>query len=477
MNLDQDAVSSFNWVGLSTVVNAFVQLAQVALLARFLTSTEFGMMALIQIVVTFSTFFLDMGFSNAVIQKQDVTHRQLTGLYWLNIAVGIITFLAIYSLSPFIAIVFDSQSISSLIKVAAASFLIVPFGQLYRVILQKELKFRMLAVTDMIATGAALLCSLALALQGYGVYSLVLAMLLNNAVITIGCMLVGVRHFVPSGPFSLDDLRSFYGFGLFQTGEKVINYFGAQVDKLIIGRYLGMDALGLYNMAWNIIIFPILRINPVFTQVAFPIFSKIQNMPEQLNRYYGKMLSMIMLINFPLMAGLFLSADEIVRLFYGPGWERTAPIIRILAAAGLLKSFANPGWTVILAKGRADVGFYLNIVWVFLIGAISYPAARSGSLNAVAYGQTAATLLIGLAWHSLVIKYGEISYRSFLPSILKTALMTAGMSFVVYLLGHLVELSTIQSLVTKIMIGLLTYGSLLFYFDRESFDLIRRRGY
>ena len=256
-------------------------------------------------------------------------------------------------------------------------------------------------------------------------------------------------------------------------GEKTINYFASQVDKMVIGKWLGMDNLGLYNIAWNLIIFPITRINPIFTQVAFSVFSKFQNDSNKLSNYYARLITVIMNLNTPLLLGIFLTANEIVYVLYGTKCEKASGIIRILSLSGILKTFANPGGAIILAKGRADISFYINIFWIIIITSFSYHAAITfGTLESMAYSQLLATALIGIFWHYLVAKYGEIAYINILRIALKAIILSLAMSFIVYFIGQYIEFRTTLTLIIKSFIGVLSYILLLLFFNRKTFDLV-----
>jgi O-antigen/teichoic acid export membrane protein len=139
MGLKQQAISGVKWTTLSSVINTGIQLVQLAILTRLLKATDFGLMALVMVVIGFSQMFIDMGISNAIIYKQKVTDNQLNSLYWLNIFAGIIIFVIVFFLSPFVSQFYHEPELKNLILLVGITFLIQPFGQQFMILLQKNL--------------------------------------------------------------------------------------------------------------------------------------------------------------------------------------------------------------------------------------------------------------------------------------------------------------------------------------------------
>jgi O-antigen/teichoic acid export membrane protein len=180
-------------------------------------------------------------------------------------------------------------------------------------------------------------------------------------------MLVGIAikmKWIPLLRFRQRDLEGFVGFGLFQMGERCLNYFSSNVDYLVIGRYLGSGPLGYYTLAYKLATLPLNYINTVITSVAFPVFSHVKNDNAALRAGYMKILFYISSLTFPLLAGLFVVADILVKFFYGDAWLAAVPVIRIFCLLAAMYTLGNPIGCLLLAKGRADIGFWFNVVAV-----------------------------------------------------------------------------------------------------------------
>ncbi len=463
MSLKQKAIKGVKWTSLSTLIVTVLQLATYAILMRYLEEKDFGQMAIVMVAIGLSNVFLDMGISNAIIQKQDVTRNQLSSLYFLNLFTGLILFLLIFAITPFVATFYNDKQLNELILIVSLTFLIQPLGQQFKILLQKELRFEILAIIEIIVAIVAFVTAIMLSFYDFGVYSLVYSKLCSSIILTLLLFVYGLKLFKPHLYFNRKELKGFLSFGFFQMGERLINYFSTQIDKLIIGKMLNLEQLGIYYLAWQIIIMPLSKINPIVTRIAFPVFSKIQNDVSLLNKYYKKAISLLMAINLPLMAGLGIVAYEFIYLYYGEGHEQIAGLLQILIFVGLIKAFGNPGGSVILAKGRADVGFYWNLVWLSAISLSSYGFIKIfKTLESAAYAQLFATFAFGWIWHVLISKIGGIKYKPIFKALTKLIIMTLIMGAIVYPLTYL-PLNIYLKLAIEVIAGILIY-SLMFWF-------------
>lgn len=382
--LKAKAIQGAKWTTVESVVVTVIQFSQVAVLAHILGPKAFGLIAMSTVVVGFGHAFSDMGIGNAIIHRQDITNENLSSLYWLNVFAGSAIFMILFLATPIISILYKEPQLKSILYWASAMFLIVPWGQQYQLLLQKELKFAWLAQVEILSvtTGAAF--AISFALSGYGALSMIWGQLISASVRTLLLIRPGRSIWRPSRRFAWEDTRGFLKFGLYQLGERSTNFISTHADRMMIGGLLGMESLGYYNVAWNLTIQPLARINPILTRVAFPVFSKIQTQVDQLKRGYLKLVWLLCMINFPVFFGMMVVAANMVATFFGPGWEPSIPLVQALVFVAMLRSTINPIGSLLLARGRADWGFRWNIGVVFFqtIG-IFFGAKLGGVLGVV----------------------------------------------------------------------------------------------
>lgn len=459
MNLKTQAVGGVKWTSVSAVVASSMQLIQVAVLTRFLDKEDFGLMAMALFVIGISRIFIDMGMSNALIHKQRINKYQLSSLFWLNIMMGVGIFIIIIAVSPLIALFYDSPDLKGVINWTAVSFLILPWGQQFDALLRKDLKFKALAIRDISSKIVGLLVAVILAYLGLGVYALVYANLVTAFIAAILLVFLGFRDYRPKALFSYRSLKNkgFFSFGLFQMGERVINYFNSNFDTILIGKILGMEALGLYNIAKILAMKPYQILNPIITKVAFPVFSRVQNDTPKLKRAYLKVINLLTSSNAPVYILMMILAVPLVHLVFGLEWVAAAPILQLLAVGALCNSIGNPVGALQLAKGRADLGFYWNLA-LFVFMPVTIWSGSFYGLLGVTWALAIFKVVITLfpAWYFFVRPLCRASYFEYLFAFSRPSLIA-----VIAGIGPFVFIWIVDNIYFQLFVGGILY--LVFY--------------
>lgn len=478
MTLKTNAISGVMWTALSTVAITVIQLAQLAILARFLSPRDFGLMAIMMVVIGFSQAFMDMGISNALIHRQHITQTQLSSLYWLNIGSGLALTIIIFAVAPLVALFYAEPRIAELMMVLSSVFVIVAIGNQYRILCQKELQFSRMAKIEVTATVFSFTVAVYSAVSGFGVYALVFAMLTQAFVSSAMFLYVGLReHHRPAFVYKHSELEGFYSFGLYQMGERAINYISANIDKLIIGKIIGMQTVGFYDMAWRLIIFPLQKINPIVNKVAFPVYAKVQNDSAALNRYYAFNVKALSMVTVPLLAFLSFFSHDVVFVVFGPGWDRTASLVTVLAFVGILKALGNPGGAIVLAVGRADIGFYWNLAWAAVVSLMLFVMLYFiPQVEVAAYTLLALSLTVGMFWHYIIAKVSQIKYWPIARHFGKLIFITYAIGLIGYFTIDmlLIERAFFRLALEGLVFAIL-YGAFVFLFEKEILKHLRRR--
>ena len=473
MNLKSQTVSGVKWSGISMGAVTGLQFVTLAVLARLLSPSDFGLMGMIMVVIGFAQAFADMGISNAIIHRQDATRNQLSSLYWLNIIAGIIVFFIVCASAPLIVGFYHEPRLHKLLYLTAVIFLIIPFGQQFQILLQKEFRFNELAKIEIAASIVNSAIAIVLAFSGFGVYSLIWGQLVGTSTKVLILLNVGRRNWRPGFHFSKQDLRGYLNFGLFQMGEKAVNYLSANVDYIIIGRFLGPASLGFYTLAYQIVIFPLTKINPIITRVAFPAFSRIQDDNLRMRRGYCKAIRYISMLSFPMLTGMIVVAPEFVGLVYGPKWEPSIITLQILCLVGISKSLGNPVGSVLLAKGRADIGFYWNVFAV-----IATTIAIIVGINWGIIGVAVAILILRVPFFLIIqpvvnklidLKFGEYFKAIQIPAVF-SVVMFVGIGALKMIMSNI---NTTPLFVIIIAVGMFIYTSLYYIKDPALFTELK----
>jgi len=354
-------VSGVKWGGLSMITGSALQFVTLAILARNLTPREFGLMAMIVVVISAVQIFSDLGLNNAIIHRQDVTNNHLSSLFWLNIIVGVLLFNVLILTKPFTVLFFKQKELMGYINYAAVIILIAPLNQVFQTLLIKELKYNTLSKIEITSSFVYSIFAIGLALAGFGILSFILGQIARNIATAMMLFIVFRKIWRPKFYLNFQEVKSFLSFGLYQMGERLVNYFRSNIDYIVIGRFLGPVELGYYSLAYQIMVMPLAKISPIVVRVAFPVFSKIQKDNRQLKKGYLKTINYTSLLSFPIMIGMLGVAPELIKLVYGSEWVPAVFVLRIFCITGICYMLSSSMSPLLLAKGKADLVFYWSL--------------------------------------------------------------------------------------------------------------------
>jgi PST family polysaccharide transporter len=343
-----------------------------AILARLLTPEDYGLVAMTTVVVGFIAVFKDAGLTSATVQRSEISHAQISMLFWINTAVGGAIALLLVALSPLISAFYNEPRLQAITVVLATTFLFSGITVQHQALLRRQMRFKVLAILEMLSITAGIIVAVAMALSGFGYWSLVGLNVASAIVNAIGVWLT--LHWIPSFPTRGSGVRPLLKFGGDVLSFNVINYFSRQFDTLLIGWFWGPVTLGFYDRAYNMLMMPIRRINGPVAAVAVPALSRARVRAEQFRGFFLNSLQLVTSITVPLVLVLTIYADEIVRLWLGPEWSRCAGIFRLLALAAATGAISNPvGWLLVSlghTQRYKQMGIFTSAVTVtsFIIG-------------------------------------------------------------------------------------------------------------
>lgn len=455
MSLKKQTFSGVKWTTASSLVNVVVQLIQLAILARLLNPEDFGLMAIVMVVIGFSQLFIDMGVSNAIIYKQDITKNELSSLYWLNIFIGGLFFLIIIISSPFIADFYDNEKLILLINLVATTFLIKPWGQQLMVMLHKEMQFNATSKTEIAARLIAFTSIISLAYNDYGVYSLAIGTIVYAVCSTLGYNFFGRKIYRPQFHFDIKEIKDYVNFGLFQMGDKFLNYFASQMDTILIGKLLGVEILGVYNVAKDLTSKPYAVINPIITKVTFPLMSKIKDDIERLKMIFLKTLRYLSYLNIAIYLMIAILAEPIIILMFGLKWQAAIPIVQILAISYIFRSFGNPAGSLLLSRGKANIAFYWNLA-IFLLYPFYLYVGSFWHLEGVAIAAFLLQITLFLPnWKVNVYRFTNISLKEYLLVFKNPFLLTSVAIAITYPLSLFIDKNLLTIPLSTVFFGII----------------------
>lgn len=381
MTLAGKTYSAARWTTASTIIRAGLQLLQVAVLARFLAPADYGLMAIVMVVLSYAALFSEMGLSTAFVQRQQISHEERSSLYWFSVAVGGALMLILIAISPLAAMLFKEPKIIPLMLLLATNFLVIALGQQLRIDAEKALNFRPVALIEISAALVSFVVAVVAAALEWGVYALVFAAMVSAWLTMLLSWLALAKGWRPAWRLHWVEVRWFVHFGGSMVLNNVINHFNSTVDLILGGRILGVGPLGLYSVPRNLMLQVQGMINPIFTRVGFPLIASIQNDTERVKQVYLKIMNMTASVNAPAYVTIAVFAPEIVMLLLGPTWAEAAPLMRVFALWGLLRSFGNPVGSLLFGLGQVRRAAKWNASLLLIIPSVLWFSSQWGAMG------------------------------------------------------------------------------------------------
>lgn len=471
MNLKQKTTSGLLWSGTSQGVRQILQFVITAILARLLTPDDFGVVGMAAVFTGFISVFNEMGWGASLIQKQDLTNRHISTVFWINIIVGIIMTIVTICISPLVALFYHKEILKPIVAVLGLNFFIGSFALVQNALLTKNMRFKKLTFVEICSLCLTGVFGITLAIKGFGVWSLVYTSLLGSLINTI--LLWICSSWRPSFVFDWSKFKELFGFSTNLFAFQIVNYFARNLDYLLIGKFLGAASLGYYTLAYKLMMYPLQNISQVICRVLFPAFSAIQSDKQRVKDTYLKVIQSISMITFPMMLGLFVIAPELISLVYGNKWEPVVFLIQVLCFTGMLQSVGTTVGTIFMSQGRADMMLKWGLFAVPMIVLAIFIGVKWG-INGVAIAYTTVSVFLWLLSHMYANRLINLKLKNFLFALKPPAIVTVSMLVCLmgyrYLQNTMLHISNLSFLISCIILGIIIYISACKMAKLRSFD-------
>lgn len=380
------------------LIRMAVQVGTIAVLARLLTPTEFGLVAMITAVVGLGEVLRDFGLTQAATRERFLSRAQQSNLFWLNAFIGAGFGVFAFSLSWPIAYLYGDDSLVPLMQLLSLTFFLNGLSAQYRAQLMRDLRFGSLAAVEIVGqlTGAA--AAVGLALTGAGVYSLVFQQLVAGVCALL--LLVVLTRWIPGGWCAGIGTRRFLAFGGYLSLTQVLAYLSRNVDSMALGVLAGARQVGIYSRAFQLLIVPLNQINAPATRVALPVLARLIKDPPRFDRY---ILAGQRLLLHPICAAFLVAAatsSPLVSVILGPGWGEVVPVFAILSLSAIFQAAGYATYWAFLAHGAAKQSARYSLFSRPAMAVLICCAAPFG-IEATAIAFTASTAILwpwGLWW-------------------------------------------------------------------------------
>jgi O-antigen/teichoic acid export membrane protein len=442
-------------------VSFVLRIGSLMMLARLLGPGDFGIVGMVTVVTGVFGLFKDAGLGMVTVQRPTITDEQLSSLFWINLVVGLVLALLTTAISPLLVAFYHEPRLLGVTIALASGFVLNAAGVQHAAILQRQMRFTALSIIEIASLTLSVVVALSLAALGYRYWALVGMSITLPAAATV-CFWVTSR-WVPGRPGGTAGIRSMMQFGGAVTLNSLIVYVAYNVDKVLLGRLLGAETLGIYGRAFQLINIPTENLNSAVGGVAVSALSRLQNDPRRFRGYFLKGYSLVLALTIPVTVACAMFASEIIVVLLGPKWGASVGIFRRLAPTILAFALINPLSWLLFSSGRVGRSMKMAIV-IAPVVILGYVVGLPYGPEGVALGYSVAMSLLTFPMIAWAIQDTPISLRSILEAAkapFLSAIVSAIPSAGVYLACS--QLSPLTRLLCSGTVLLLAYLIMLLF--------------
>ena len=415
------------WSYLSVYTGKFLVFVSTIILARLLTKSDFGVVGYAFIVTSFLDALEGLGIGSSLIYHKEEPDTANTA-FWLGLVMGIGLFIFTWLSAPLIGNYFNDPRAVPVVRAMVLVYPISSLGSINVTYLAKNLNFRKKFIPEIVYAASKGIISVGLAFLGFGYWSLVWGQVVSNAIMVAVSRIVYPWN--PEYRFSKKVAKSLLKYGLNIVALDSLANLLNNADYLLIGHYLGAEALGVYTLGFRVPDMVLTQFARIVSDVTFPVYVKLKDQVDALNRGFKKSLEYVSLATVPLGIGIALVAKPMVIALFTEKWVEAIPVVRAIAIYAMLLSLFRNAGSFYKAQGKPEILTYLTLIRLtLLLPTLWFVVTKLKSIEAVGWVQAFIAFLSGVI--SLIVaskifklKLSEI-LSQFLPAATSGALMAA----------------------------------------------------
>jgi PST family polysaccharide transporter len=337
-----------------------VSIVATSILARLLSPQDYGLIGMVAVITNFVALFKDLGLSLATVQRPEITSRQVTTLFWLNLLLSVITMTVLLALAPALSWFYSEPRLTLLTVVTATGFLIGGLTVQHEALLKRQMRFYALSAISVTAMISGYIVGIVFAWNGFRFWSLVysqLALLITNTL-----LVWLICRWRPGLPSRNTGVRSMLSFGSHITAYSTVNYFSKNADNVLIGKFWGSAPLGLYNKATQLVGLPTEQITEPLMGVVIPSLSRLVGTPERYRNAYVRIMEKILILVMPAVGLMIVTSDWLIAIVLGPQWREAGAILVFMSIAGLFQPVMATGGWLLVSQGRGRDMFHWSLI-------------------------------------------------------------------------------------------------------------------
>jgi PST family polysaccharide transporter len=473
------AGKAVRWSAVSQIGRRVGQIGTTAVLARLLLPADFGIVGMASMMFEFAFIFRDLGGSAAIIQREEITDGMLSTVFWMNVVLGLAVTLLLLVTAPLMALFFHEPRLIVLIRVLGLAYLLTGSSVLQQALLERQLAFERLAKIEVFSFLLGAATAVIGGLIGWGVWSLVAQVLVMQAAQTF--MLWFAVPWRPAMVFRWSDLRLIQSYSLNLGGSLILMFIARNADNILIGRYLGAEALGYYSIAYKLMLSPIQSVTHVAMRALSPVFARFQDDNVRFQSAFARTTGAIAMLSFPIMIGVMALSKPLVLTVLGNQWMPVVGLLQILAPIGFLQSVGVCVMLIFRAKGRTDWMFRWGL-FSSAVTVISFVVGLRWGVQGVALGYLAANILLAYPGFAIPFRLIDMRWKDFLKPLAApsgASLLMGAMLWALVQASIFNQVSAAIVLSVTALAGAILYVGVFGLFNRNQarsvLDLLARR--
>ncbi|MDX2502913.1 MAG: lipopolysaccharide biosynthesis protein [Gammaproteobacteria bacterium] len=417
-------LAGFAWEGITKILVQSVTWVTTIIVARILAPEDYGIVAISGIFIGLLAVITDMGFMSALINKDEITQEQQDSAFWLTLLLSLALFALVYALAPALSSFYESDILVDIIRMSAFILPLTSLKVIPVTIAMRDMNFKYRALTDMMGQFVTSIASIIMAMNGFGVWTLIYSVLIGQAVVVVAYLPLMKK--MPALTIKLKEMKEIIVFGTHLMLSQMLEFFTMRADIFIIGLFLPEKQVGYYSMGYQLSTIPLDKIGALFNRVAFPSVSRIKGDMEATKSLFINMHKYLLVIAFPVLVGLMVIADDLIIVLLTDKWAALVPIIQALCMLNLLRVSGMIMPYVMAGVGRSDYVLKYHVLSSILLP-IAFLVGVQFGLHGVLVSWFVAYPFLYFFILRLLANIIGLQLKQFLFSVMPTVVSTLAM--------------------------------------------------
>jgi PST family polysaccharide transporter len=418
-------------------ITSILRVGSIAILARILIPDHFGLVSMVTALTVIAERFKDLGLSTATVQRKEITHEQVSTLFWINVGLGALIMVLVSASSGLISWFYGDDRLVRITVGISLTFLFGGMTIQHQAILRRRMEFFKISAVTIGGTLLSVIVAIMLAIKGYGYWALVWKEITNSVFVAVGTWLA--CPWVPALIVRKAGIGKMIRFGRDVTGFNLLTFLALGLDQILIGKFCGANLLGIYRQAYQLILTPVGQLAFPVQYVAEPALSLLQINPIRYRKYYSKIVTILSMVSMPVAVFLFLHSEDIILVLLGEKWIEAVQIFRILAISAFILPVASTPGFVMVTLGKTKRYFLVGLSSAIIFIVAFSIGIKWGALG-IAIGYVLATYISVFPGVLLGFRETPVSVGVFVRAMLPSAICSVAMG------GALLIFSSITSI-------------------------------